>query len=138
VEGEMLFVHASPRRPITEYIFPEDVFTARSKLENVFERFDGTAFVGHTHMAGVFTAGFEFHPPENLRSGWRMNKGKALINVGSVGQPRDRDWRACYVVVDPPSVEFVRVRYDVEKTIGKIGEEPELDNWLGVRLRDGR
>jgi len=137
-ETEMLFVHASPRRPITEYIFPEDVFTARSKLESVFERFEGTAFVGHTHMAGVFTDSFDFVPPENLRSGWRMGRRKAVINVGSVGQPRDRDWRACYVIVDPPRVQFVRVEYDVEKTIGKIYEVSELDKWLGNRLRDGR
>lgn len=139
LQDRVMFVHASPRRPITEYIFPEDVFTSRAKMESVFERVEGTAFVGHTHMAGVFTDGLDFVPPESLtKSGWRLGRGKAVINVGSVGQPRDRDWRASYVIVDPPRVQFIRVRYDVEKTIGKIYEVPELDNWLGNRLRDGR
>jgi predicted phosphodiesterase len=138
-EDGNVFVHASPRRPITEYIFPEDVYTARGKLESVFERIENTAFVGHTHMAGVFTDSLDFLPPEGLvRGGWRMGRGKAVINVGSVGQPRDRDWRASYVIVDPPRVQFVRVDYDVEKTISKIYDVPELDNWLGIRLRDGR
>jgi diadenosine tetraphosphatase ApaH/serine/threonine PP2A family protein phosphatase len=134
----MLFVHASPRRPINEYIFPEDVFTARSKLESIFERFEGTCFVGHTHMAGVFTEGPEFLPPDQLRAGWRLGRQKAVINVGSVGQPRDRDWRSCYVIVDDTFAHFVRVEYDVDKTVAKIHEVPDLDHWLGNRLRDGR
>jgi predicted phosphodiesterase len=138
-QADMLFVHASPRRPITEYLFPEDVFTSRAKLESVFERVESLAFCGHTHMAGVFTEGPEFHPPESLNKGvWRTGRGKAVVNVGSVGQPRDRDWRACYVIVDPPRIQFVRVRYDVEKTISKIYGVPDLDNWLANRLRDGR
>jgi predicted phosphodiesterase len=137
-QDNMLFVHASPRRPINEYIFPEDVFTARSKLESIFERFEGTCFVGHTHMAGVFTEGPEFLPPDQVRGGWRLGRQKAVINVGSVGQPRDRDWRSCYVVVTSTHVQFVRVEYDVERTVNKLLNVPELDPWLAKRLFDGR
>jgi diadenosine tetraphosphatase ApaH/serine/threonine PP2A family protein phosphatase len=138
--GEMTFVHASPRRPINEYIFPEDVYTARSKLESIFERFEGTCFVGHTHMAGVFTEGLEFLPADDVTAagGWRMGGQKAIINVGSIGQPRDRDWRACYVIVGDTHAQFVRVEYDVDKTVSKIRGVPDLDHWLGNRLRDGR
>ena len=46
--------------------------------------------------------------------------------------------RACYVVIDDNLVTFRRVEYPVEKTIVKIYETPELDNFLGDRLRDGR
>lgn len=59
-------------------------------------------------------------------------------NVGSVGQPRDGDWRACYVLFDGDTIRFRRVEYDVETTVRKIHAEPELDRVLGDRLREGR
>jgi hypothetical protein len=55
-----------------------------------------------------------------------------------VGQPRDGNWRACYVVLEDTMLTFRRVEYDVEKTIRKIYDTPELDNFLGDRLREGR
>jgi hypothetical protein len=55
-----------------------------------------------------------------------------------VGQPRDLDPRACYVLLDGNSVQFRRVTYDFEQTIAKIYPIPELDNFLGDRLREGR
>ena len=61
-----------------------------------------------------------------------------MINVGSVGQPRDGDPRSCYAIFDEEKVEFRRVTYDVEKTIQAIEAEPELDDFLGYRLREGR
>jgi diadenosine tetraphosphatase ApaH/serine/threonine PP2A family protein phosphatase len=60
------------------------------------------------------------------------------MNVGSVGQPRDGDPRACYVLFDGTTVQYRRVPYDFEKTIAKIYPIPELDNFLGDRLREGR
>ena len=60
------------------------------------------------------------------------------MNVGSVGQPRDGDWRACYVTVDGWDVTWHRVPYDVDTTVAKIYAIPELDNFLGDRLREGR
>ncbi|MEX1119259.1 MAG: hypothetical protein WEB60_10755, partial [Terrimicrobiaceae bacterium] len=50
------------------------------------------------------------------------SKGKVLVNVGSVGQPRDGDPRACYVVFrsDVGTVEFRRVDYDIQRTQKKI------------------
>ena len=133
-----LFVHASPRRPVNEYIFPEDVFTARSKLESIFDRFEGTCFVGHTHMAGVFTEDLQFLPAGSLRDGFRLGRCKAVVNVGSVGQPRDRDWRSCYVAVEDGVARFVRVEYDIDRTVEKVCAVPELDPYLAKRLYAGR
>ena len=61
-----------------------------------------------------------------------------MVNVGSVGQPRDGDPRSCYVVMEDDVLEFRRIEYDIETTIRKIYDIPELDNFLGDRLRDGR
>jgi len=61
-----------------------------------------------------------------------------MINVGSVGQPRDGDPRACYVVLEDRHLTFRRIEYPMEETIKKIYATKELDNFLGDRLREGR
>ena len=63
-----------------------------------------------------------------------------MVNVGSVGQPRDEDPRSCYVILDEgkETIYFRRVEYDVDKTIQQIYAIDELDNMLGDRLRGGR
>jgi len=69
---------------------------------------------------------------------FKLDNRKALCNVGSVGQPRDGDWRGCYVLLHDDMIYYRRVEYDIESTIQKIHDIPELDNFLGDRLRDGR
>ena len=76
--------------------------------------------------------------PEEIDHEYRLGEKKTMINVGSVGQPRDGDPRACYVVLEDNVVHFRHVEYDFETTIKKIYEVPDLDNFLGDRLRDGR
>jgi diadenosine tetraphosphatase ApaH/serine/threonine PP2A family protein phosphatase len=137
--GEMVFVHASPRRPVNEYIFPDDVYSNPSRIASCFDRFNNVCFVGHTHVPGVFLETPDFYSPDEVNGVWEIEgPRKVLINVGSVGQPRDRDPRASYVVVEPGLVRFVRVEYDVETVVQKVLAVPELDNYLGTRLRDGR
>jgi hypothetical protein len=157
----MLFCHGSPRRPVNEYLFAEDVYTNPHKILANFERLEEhhrLCFVGHTHVPGVFLDDPYFDPPTELGDGKYevADDEKAIINVGSVGQPRDRDPRASYVLIhemDAPeeawrhdgrgnypktTVEFVRVEYDVERAVGRILAIPELDDFLGTRLWDGR
>ena len=96
------------------------------------------AFQGHTHVPGVFTENFHFFSPEEIDNEYRLGEEKVMINVGSVGQPRDGDPRACYVILEDDVVRFRRVEYPFEQTIAKIYDIPDLDNFLGDRLRDGR
>jgi len=63
---------------------------------------------------------------------------KAIINVGSVGQPRDRDNRASYVYIEGNKVHFVRVVYDYETTMKKIMAIDQLDRFHAERLKEGR
>lgn len=161
-ERDVLFFHASPRRPMNEYIFPEDVFTNPQKVMANFDRLDARlCFVGHTHQPGVFVDDPYFDPPNELPDSpyYEVEEERAIVNVGSVGQPRDRDQRASYVVVhrtqdalqtgteslvatalscSVETVEFVRVDYDVETTVRKILEQGALDDLLGTRLYEGR
>lgn len=137
LEGNTLYVHGSARNPLNEYVFPEDIYNKR-KLEKIFALIPQHAFQGHTHVPGVFTESFNFYSPEELNNEYRLDQEKAMINVGSVGQPRDGNPRACYVVLDDGVVRFRRVEYPFEKTILKIYDIPDLDNFLGDRLRDGR
>ncbi|MEL6328473.1 MAG: metallophosphoesterase family protein [Planctomycetota bacterium] len=136
-----LCVHASPRRPVNEYIFPDDVHEAPDKLSAIFDRIDRVAFCGHTHVPGVFSDDPDFFPPGELgrQPVHTFDAGeKVIVNVGSVGQPRDQDPRASYVILHANQVEFVRVEYDVEATASKIKAVPELQDWLGDRLFEGR
>lgn len=158
-ESEVLYVHASPRRPINEYIFPEDVFTNPQKVMANFERMEAQlCFVGHTHQPGVFLDDPYFDPPSELPDSpyFEVEEQRAIINVGSVGQPRDKDPRASYVVIHDragptrdtimsatlgcliESIEFVRLEYDIDKTVAKIMAEPLLDDRLGLRLYEGQ
>jgi diadenosine tetraphosphatase ApaH/serine/threonine PP2A family protein phosphatase len=136
-EGDFLFVHGSPSNPLNEYIFPEDIYTPR-KLERLFGQVERYCMHGHTHLPGIVTEDFQFYSPEDLDYVYALGDQKALINVGSVGQPRDGDWRACYVLLDDQTIYYRRVEYDVDTTVKKIHATPELDRFLGDRIRQGR
>ncbi|MEO8494140.1 MAG: metallophosphoesterase family protein [Planctomycetota bacterium] len=137
-EGSILFVHGSARNPLNEYVFPEDVYNPR-KLARIFGLIPGTCFQGHTHVPGVFTEDCRFFAPHELGGCYKLNGKKAMINVGSVGQPRDGNPNASYVILeDDEKVHFRRVPYDREKTAQKIYDTPDLDNFLGDRLGEGR
>lgn len=135
---DFMAVHASPRRPINEYIFPDDIYTNPGKFVSIFERFEKLCFVGHTHVPGVFLEGPDFYSPDELDYKFTLTDEKAIINVGSVGQPRDRDPRSSFVVVTETHVEFVRLQYDVNTTVRKVARIEDLDDFLGSRLLDGR
>ncbi len=159
---QFLFVHGSPRNPLSEYIFPEDIYNQR-KMERLFQLVEKYCFQGHTHVPGVFTESYQFFSPEEIDHQYTLGEGKVMINVGSVGQPRDGDPRACYVILDdgqtskvtfdtvvydvndepppptgPITVTFRRLPYDFETTIKKIYAISELEPFLGDRLRQGR
>ena len=113
-EDKFLFVHGSARNPLNEYVFPEDIYNRR-KLEKIFALIPRYSFQGHTHVPGVFTEQFQFLSPEEINHEYRLGEEKAMINVGSVGQPRDGNPRACYVVLEDNLVRFRRVEYPFEK-----------------------
>ncbi len=141
-EGGFLYVHGSARNPLNEYVFPEDICNAR-KMERIFALVDHTCFCGHTHIPGVFVEQsaddlYQFHSPEEIDYVYQFDSRKTIVNVGSVGQPRDSDPRAGYVLVEGELVRFRRVEYDSETTIRKIRDLPDLDDFHGDRLRDGR
>ncbi len=139
LEGRILYVHGSPRDTTNEYVFPETIYD-QQRMQTLFDRVTGLCFQGHTHMPGVFTTYGEFITPVDCDYRFALADEKLMINVGSVGQPRDEDPRPCYVIMDDKlnELEFRRVDYDVERTIKKIYDIPDLDNMLGDRLRGGR
>ena len=136
-EDEVMFVHGSPRSPLNEYVFPEDIYNQR-KIERIFGFIQKYCFQGHTHVPGVFTENFRFYSPSEVSNTYTLSDQKLMINVGSVGQPRDSDPRCSYVVMEDKEIEFRRVEYDPVVTRQKIHAIPELDNFLGDRLLEGR
>jgi len=136
-ENGFMYVHGSPRNPLNEYVFPEDIHNPR-KVEKIFCIIEQYCFQGHTHVPGVLTEDCFFRRPDEIGDVCQLGDRKAMINVGSVGQPRDGDPRSCYVIQEEQTVRFRRVEYSFEETAKKIYAIAELDNFLGDRLRDGR
>jgi diadenosine tetraphosphatase ApaH/serine/threonine PP2A family protein phosphatase len=137
-EGFMC-VHGSPRRPINEYIFADDVTSAPTKMNQIFDRVERACFVGHTHVQGVFTNEPDFYGPAELDMNYRFHaREKLVINVGSVGQPRDRDPRSGYAILHGDRVEFVRLAYDINAVVRKVEAITDLNDFFGQRLIDGR
>jgi len=135
--GHML-VHASPAHALTEYVVPWEVGADKQKYREMFQRFDQYCFVGHSHLPCVITEDLRVTVPEDTVEAVKLGKDKAIINVGSVGQPRDGDSRACFTVLDDRTVRFVRVPYDAKKTGRKILELDQELKFLADRLQDGR
>lgn len=139
-DGDLMFVHGSPRNPLNEYVFADDIYD-EGKMEKLFSLVPRYCFQGHTHVPGIFTEkklrNYCLADLEGNR--FELDGQKLMINVGSVGQPRDRDPRACYVVMnDDGWIEYRRVPYDIETTCQKIYAIDELDNFLADRLRYGK
>jgi diadenosine tetraphosphatase ApaH/serine/threonine PP2A family protein phosphatase len=134
----VLFVHGSPRRPMHEYLFPDEAELSMTRLMEVFDLVQHVCFVGHTHLPGVFLETYEFMTPAQIGYKYTITDRKAIINVGSVGQPRDMDPRACYATLDGREVRWHRVPYDHKKTAEKILATKELDEFLANRLAEGR
>ena len=128
------FVHASPAAPRDwEYIF--DRFDAEPQFQFFTEH---CCFIGHTHQPAIFersSAGAASLPPTQYRFD---PIHRYIVNVGSVGQPRDRDPRACFLLLTEParSIEFVRVPYDIEAAQEKI-RAAHLPAVLAARLAKG-
>ncbi len=136
-DDKWLFVHGSPRNPVNEYVFPEDIYNQK-KMEKLFSLLTKASFQGHTHVPGVFTESRNFISPEEMNFVYEITDQKFMVNVGSVGQPRDGDPRACYVVQEDETVTFHRVEYDIDVTSNMIYNTPDLDNFLGDRIKQGR
>lgn len=135
---DAMFVHGSPRDPVREYVMPQDALDS-GMMGEIFEKIDRpVCFAGHTHVPGIFAQSGGFKHQSELPDAFVKLPNKAFVNVGSVGQPRDGDSRASYVLVDGDSVRFRRVPYDVAATMRKIRATPELDDFLAARLKAGK
>ncbi len=139
-DGDLTAVHGSPRDPIWEYI------TSRGVAEANFDHFDTRlCLFGHTHVPIVYRGadgGVEVVPglPGEIV---RLDEARAMLNPGSVGQPRDGLPDAAYAVLElasgagPAVMTFHRVRYDIDRT-QRLMRELGLPARLAERLRYGR
>jgi diadenosine tetraphosphatase ApaH/serine/threonine PP2A family protein phosphatase len=136
VVGNARYVHASPYMPREwHYIL------GTAEADIAFRSFtEQLCFVGHTHLPMIFSegvngahrrkVGHDFEPDEESRY---------IINIGSVGQPRDNDPRSCYVVYDTDvqEVTYRRIEYDIQRTQQKM-QQADLPAALIDRLIAGR
>lgn len=131
------FVHGSPRDPVDETIFPEDVARNPRKIVESFDYFEKVLFVSHSHIPGIFSQNVQFQRANELNGTFHYRKGeKVMINVGSVGQSRDGDARACYIEINKNHMTWHRVEYDISHVVEQIDAQPALDSIVARRLQE--
>jgi predicted phosphodiesterase len=116
IDDPVTLVHGSPRQPIWEYIYEPETAAANFPLLDT-----AVCFLGHTHVCSLFheveaSLGLMRQPRAGDR--YQIADGRAMINPGSVGQPRDGDARAAYAIYDSDhgTIDFHRAAYDIEST----------------------
>ncbi len=119
----ILLVHSTPHAP-EEWEYIIDELDARQAMSSFTEKL---CCVGHSHVAAIYPEDDVRRPDDPAY--------RALVNVGSVGQPRDRDPRAswCLIDTDTWSIDIRRVEYDIDAAAGKI-RKAGLPPQLGERL----
>jgi len=139
-EDGVLFVHGSPRDPVREYVLSTDGILNPDKLRSIFQGFERIAVAGHTHQPGVHDEDLRFQGLNGAdTSTYLFEPGrKYFVNVGSTGQPRDGDNRACYAVLERERVTWYRVPYDFRTTMEKIMSTGKLAEILARRLAVGK
>ena len=117
MSGEFTLAHGSPRDPLWEYVLSADV------ARRSFDHFEGPyCLVGHTHVPSVFTLEGGRVRAERIVGERELAldrpEARFILNPGSVGQPRDGEPRAAFLVIDTErrSASWRRVAYSVERT----------------------
>ncbi|MBC8552450.1 MAG: metallophosphoesterase family protein [Candidatus Brocadiales bacterium] len=130
-ENNILYVHASPDDPM-RWKYISNTGTAYSSL---IEMKHSLCFVGHSHIPGVYC----YQKTDSGGKKFVISKeDKTIVNVGSVGQPRDGSPMLSFAVFDDINweVQIVRLEYDYHKTMAKI-EKANLPLFLAERLAKG-
>jgi diadenosine tetraphosphatase ApaH/serine/threonine PP2A family protein phosphatase len=132
-DGVDLF-HASARDPVWEYVLTEEAARATLELSDA-----PLILVGHSHVALALTPDGEEIGGGLAPAGTKVElQGRWLLNPGSVGQPRDGDPRAAWLLLDREErfAEFHRVPYSIEDTQAEMRERG-LPYVLAARLERG-
>jgi predicted phosphodiesterase len=133
VRAEAALYHASPRDPVWEYVLSPQVARASLAVADA-----PLVLVGHSHVALRY--GWDQQALAVCEEGTRVDLARErwLLNPGSVGQPRDTDARAAYLLIDfeAKTAEFKRVRYPIAKTQAEI-RDAGLPEALAERLAHG-
>lgn len=115
-----------------------------SLIFNAMKSDDVICFGGHSHYPCVWCLEKGNMSPLEMKPGETAEMPASIekiwVNVGSVGQPRDGDWRASFMTweTDSRRLSYHRVPYDYQTTMSKIRKIPELDNFLAERLSKGQ
>jgi len=120
LDGDIGYFHSAPILPSGFfYVVQGSEAQAHSQI---FDRLKSLSFIGHAHLTHIFQVTPKKAKATDAKNVKVREDAKFIINVGSVGQPRDRDPRACWTLWDSETetLEHVRVEYDLETAGSKI------------------
>jgi predicted phosphodiesterase len=133
-EGRYGLYHASARDPVWEY-----VLTPFAALASFATSEADVLLVGHSHVALAFKLADQRLETTIAPGGTELDlsgEGRWILNPGSVGQPRDGDARAAYLLIEDDRARYRRVEYPVERTQEEIRAKG-LPEPLAIRLAHG-
>jgi len=148
IEDGAMYAHGSPHGPVREYLLPRDArdgakmaanFRAMRELDPGDKAL--VCFVGHSHVPGIFYEDGRFYRPKSTEGPYDLGVSaqcRAIVNIGSVGQPRDGDPRLSYALFDGWRLSFVRAAYDVALAQEHIRAVSLLPAYLADRLAAGQ
>jgi predicted phosphodiesterase len=136
IAGDLELAHATPLEP-TQWRY---ILSLQDAMDNYLSMETKLCFIGHSHIPSIM----EFADENNIIPIYDIYKvleknRKYLINVGSVGQPRDSNREACYLVYDDKerNVEYRRVEYEIAKVQKKM-KKHKFPEYIIKRLSEGR
>ena len=135
------FAHGSPRRPVHEYIVPRDSIDTEKMQANFAVMQRDVCFIGHSHVPAIYYDDGRLFRPSGTEGPYELatpTSERAIVNVGSVGQPRDGDTRLSYAIFDGRCITFIRLEYENDVAAERIRAVPELPAFLADRLGVGR
>lgn len=139
VMGDMIFSHANPYNPKAWRYVNSRKYAARTFSETA----ERLVFIGHTHRPMIITRKnffqMSFEEPDPSTAYTVTSTNRQIYNCGSVGQPRDGQPLACYLIYDTRSqlLTYRRISFDYQKTAAKI-LAAGLPAYLANRLAKGR
>jgi len=150
-EGDVAFAFGTPRDPLlhagendfdADHILGEDFedhgMGVPQRTLDCFAAVKSFCFIGNTNRPGVATLPGWLRAKDPLTYSYKPSE-KYIVNVGSVGQPRDCDPRSCYVIFDDTqhTIEFRKIPYDIARAQAEFRKVPSIHTNFSERLAKG-
>lgn len=135
--------HASPTNKLYSYLGMYDYAYINEELNEAFSVMNNNLYFLSRSPEPIIverfgTSNYKFIKAKEINYEYILSDRPTIIFTGSVGRPMDQDSRSSYITFENNLVKWHRISYDILATVKKIHDNPDLDNFIGDRLFEGR